>query len=68
MKALNDILSSYNSYRTEVKRMNEQKLEIESIPNANLTVVPTLPAVRLSSEYVIKVLVMNSLTGHLVLL
>ena len=50
MKALNDILSSYNSYRTEVKRMNEQKLEIENILNANMTVVPTLPAVRTLHE------------------
>ena len=41
MKALNDILSSYNSYPTEVKRMNEQKLDIENMLNANMTVVPT---------------------------
>ena len=54
MKALNDILSSYNSYRTEVKRMNEQKLEIESILNANMTVVPTLPAVRTLHEKILQ--------------
>ena len=42
-KALNDILSSYNSYQTEVKRMNERKIEIENIRNAHMTVVPTLP-------------------------
>ena len=41
MKELNDILSSYNSYKTEVKIMNEQKREIEDIRNANLAVVPT---------------------------
>ena len=43
MKALNDILSSYNSYRTEVKQMNEQKREIENIRNAQMTFVPTIP-------------------------
>ena len=42
MKALNDILSSYNSYRSEVKRMNERKREIENIRNAILAAVPTL--------------------------
>ena len=42
IKALNDILSSYNSYQTEVKRMNERKIEIDSIRNAHMTVVPTL--------------------------
>ena len=31
LKELNDILSSYNSYTTEVERMNEQKREIENI-------------------------------------
>ena len=41
---MNDILSSYNSYTTEVKRMNEQKREIENIRKAHLTVVPTSPA------------------------
>ena len=40
MKALNDVLSSYNSYRSEVKKMNERKREIENIRNAHLTVVP----------------------------
>ena len=50
MKALNDILSSYNSYQTEVKRMNEQRLELENIRNANMTAVPTLPAVRTFHE------------------
>ena len=42
MKTMNDILSSYNSYRSEVKKMNERKQEIENIRNAHLTVVPTL--------------------------
>ena len=42
MKSLNDILSSYNSYRSEVKKMNERKREIENIRNAVLTAVPTL--------------------------
>ena len=50
MKALNDILSSYNSYQTEVKRMNEQRLELENIRNAHMTAVPTLPAVRTFHE------------------
>ena len=48
-KALNDILSSYKSY-TEVKRMNEQRLDIENIRNLNMTVVPTSPAVRTFHE------------------
>ena len=43
MKALNDILSSYNSYTSEVKKMNEQKREIENIRNAYSTAVPTIP-------------------------
>ena len=42
MKALNDILSSYNSYRSEVKKMNERKRKIENIRNSQLTAVPTL--------------------------
>ena len=50
MKALNDILSSYNSYQTEVKRMNEQRLELENIRNVQMTAVPTLPAVRTFHE------------------
>ena len=50
MKALNDILSSYNSYQTEVKRMNEQKLDIKNIRNVNMTAVPTSPAVRTFHE------------------
>ena len=50
MKALNDILSSYNSYRTEVKRMNERKMEIEKIRNAHMTVVPTLPDLKTFHE------------------
>ena len=29
MKALNDILSSYNSYRSDVKKMNERKRKIK---------------------------------------
>ena len=43
MKQLNDILSSYNSYRTEVRQMDKQKREIEDIRNAQMTVVPTSP-------------------------
>ena len=50
MKALNDILSSYNSYQTEIKRMNEQRLELENIRNPNMTAVPTLPTVRTFHE------------------
>ena len=44
MKALNDILSSYNSYKTKIKRMNEQRLELEDIRNAHMAIVPTSPA------------------------
>ena len=54
MKALNDILSSYNSYQTEVKRMNEQKLENENIRNAQMTFVPTLPIVRTLHEKILE--------------
>ena len=54
MKALNDILSSYNSYQTEVKRMNEQRLELENIRNVNMTAVPTLPAVRTFHEKILQ--------------
>ena len=54
MKALNDILSSYNSYQTEVKRMNEQRLELENIRNAQMTAVPTLPAVRTFHEKILQ--------------
>ena len=46
MKELNDILSSYNRYTTEVKKMNEQKKDIENIRNAHITVVTTSPAVK----------------------
>ena len=44
MKVLNDILSSYKCYTSEVKKMNEQKRDIENIRNAHLTVVPASPA------------------------
>ena len=54
MKALNDILSSYNSYQTEVKRMNEQKLEIESFRNVQITLVPTLPALKTIHEKILQ--------------
>ena len=54
MKALNDILSSYNSYQTEVKRMNEQKLELENIRNANMTAVPTSPALKTFHEKILQ--------------
>ena len=50
MKALNDILSSYNSYKSEVKKMNERKRQIENIRNAQLTVVPTLSDLRTFHE------------------
>ena len=50
MKALNDILSSYNSYTSEVKKMNEQKRDIENIRNVNLTVVPASPALKTFHE------------------
>ena len=50
MKALNDILSSYNSYQTEVKRMNERRIEIDSIQIAYTTVVPTSPDLKTLHE------------------
>ena len=50
MKALNDILSSYNSYQTEVKRMNEQRLDIVNIRNAQMTAVPTSTALKTFHE------------------
>ena len=50
IKALNDILSSYESYQTEVKVMNEQKLENENIRNLNMTVVPTSPPLKTLHE------------------
>ena len=54
MKELNDILSSYNSYTTEVQRMNERKREIESIRNAQLTVVPTSPDLKTFHEKILQ--------------
>ena len=54
MKALNDILSSYNSYQTEVKRMNEQRLELKNIRSVHMTAVPTLPAVRTFHEKILQ--------------
>ena len=46
MKELNDILSSYNRYTTEVKKMNEQKRDIENTRIALTTVVASSPAVK----------------------
>ena len=54
MKELNNILSSYNSYTTEVQRLNERKREIESIRNANLTVVPTSPVLKTFHEKILQ--------------
>ena len=54
IKALNDILSSYNSYQTEVKRMNERKIEIENIRNAQMTVVPTLPDLKIFHDKILQ--------------
>ena len=54
MKALNDILSSYNSYRSEVKKMNEQKRDIENIRNAQMTVVPASPALKTFHEKILQ--------------
>ena len=54
MKELNDILSSYNSYTTEVQRMNERKRDIENIRNANLTVVPTSPDLKTFHEKILQ--------------
>ena len=50
IKALNDILSSHNSYTSEVKKMIEQKQDIENIRNVNLTVVPASPALKTFHE------------------
>ena len=50
MKALNNILSSYNNYTTEVKKMNEQKRDIENIRNAQMTVVPASTALKTFHE------------------
>ena len=46
MKSLNDILSSYNGYTTEVKKMNEQKRDIEKMRNAQIAAVPASPALK----------------------
>ena len=54
MKALNDILSSYNSYRSEVKKMNERKRKIENIRNAHLTAVPTLSDLKAFHEKILQ--------------
>ena len=54
MKALNDILSFYNSYTSEVKKMNEQKREIENIRNAHMTVVPTIPNLKTFHEKILQ--------------
>ena len=50
MKELNDILSSYNRYTTEVKKMNEQKRDVENTRIALTTVVTTSPAVKCFHE------------------
>ena len=54
MKALNDILSSYNSYKSEMKKMNERKREIENIRNVQLTVVPTLSDLKAFHEKILQ--------------
>ena len=53
MKELNDILSSYNRYTTEVKKMNEQKRDIKNLRNPLLTVVTTSPAVKSFHEKIL---------------
>ena len=50
MKELDDILSCYNRYTSEVKKMNEQKRDIENTRIALTTVVATSPAVRIAHE------------------
>ena len=55
MNELNDILSSYNRYTTEVKKMNEQKRDIENIRSAHMTVVTTSPAVESCHEKMLQV-------------
>ena len=50
MKELNDILSCYNRYTSEVKKMNEQKRDIENTRIALTTVVATSLAVRTVHE------------------
>ena len=54
MKALNDIISSYNSYTSEVKKMNEQKRDIENIRNAQMTVVPASTALKTFHEKILQ--------------
>ena len=41
MRELNEILSSYECYRREVEKMNEEKRDIENVRNANMGVVTT---------------------------
>ena len=54
MNELNDILSCYNCYTTEVEKMNEQKRDLENIRNANMTVVATSTAVKNLHEKMLK--------------
>ena len=54
MKELNDILSSYNCYTTEVMKMNEQKRDIDNIRNPLLTVVATSPAAKPFHEKILQ--------------
>ena len=54
MKELNDILSSYNRYTTEVKKMNEQKRDIKNLRNPLLTVVTTSPTVKSFHEKILQ--------------
>ena len=54
MKSLNDILSSYNGYTTEVKKINEQKRDIEKMRNAQIAAVPASPALKTFHEKILQ--------------
>ena len=54
MKELNDILSSYNRYTTEVKKMNEQKNDFENTQIALSTIVATSPAAKCFHEKILQ--------------
>ena len=50
MRELDEILSSYECYRREVEKMNEEKRDIENVRNANMGVVTTSAVVRSCQE------------------
>ena len=50
MRELDEILSSYECYRREVEKMNEERRDIENVRNANMGVVTTSAVVRSCQE------------------